>query len=110
MRTELRNNNASISAIKLQSGAIALAYNDVAFNEEVGRTVWPGAALPGDAGHFRGRRRDAAVAAHCGKRRGLCRSVERCQQPQLCEYPILAQSRSGEIHGVQPGKRKTSNM
>lgn len=44
--TELRNNNSSISAIKLKSGAIALVYNDVSFNSDTTRTVWPDQRCP----------------------------------------------------------------
>ena len=46
MITPLRNNNASISAIKLQSGALAIIYNDVSFNEDGSRTVWPDQRCP----------------------------------------------------------------
>ena len=46
VRTELRNNNSSISAIRLQSGAIGLVYNDVAFNDDTSRTVWPDQRCP----------------------------------------------------------------
>ena len=47
-RTELRNNNASISAIKLRSGAIGLIYNDVAFTEEPSapQALWPDQRCP----------------------------------------------------------------
>lgn len=44
--TPLRNNNASISAIKLQSGALAIIYNDVSFNEDGSLTVWPDQRCP----------------------------------------------------------------
>lgn len=46
VRTELPNNNASISAIKLRSGSIALAYNPVRFNDDMNRTVWPKQRCP----------------------------------------------------------------
>jgi predicted neuraminidase len=45
-RTELRNNNSSISAIRLQSGAICRVYNDVSFNDDTGMTVWPKQRCP----------------------------------------------------------------
>ena len=35
-----------ISAIKLQSGALAIIYNDVSFNEDGSRTVWPDQRCP----------------------------------------------------------------
>jgi predicted neuraminidase len=46
VRTELRNNNAGISAIRLKSGGIAIAYNDVSFNDDMARTVWPNQRCP----------------------------------------------------------------
>ena len=106
MRTELRNNNASISAIKLQSGAIALAYNDVAFNEEVGRTVWPEQRCPVTL----------AISEDGGVTWPWRRIVENGEgfvgpwndvNNRSYEYPILMQSRSGEIHVAYSwGKRK----
>lgn len=44
--TELLNNNSSISAIKLQSGAIGLVFNPVAFNADTKKTVWPDQRCP----------------------------------------------------------------
>ncbi len=41
VRTELPNNNSSISAIKLKSGAIGLIYNPTRYNDSLGETVWP---------------------------------------------------------------------
>ena len=46
VKTELPNNNSSISAIKLQSGAIALVYNPVGFNYRMDKTVWPKQRCP----------------------------------------------------------------
>ena len=41
VKTELPNNNSSISAIHLQSDAIAVIYNHMSFNEEFGKMMWP---------------------------------------------------------------------
>ncbi|WP_020431941.1 exo-alpha-sialidase, partial [Paenibacillus riograndensis] len=41
VRTELPNNNSSISAIKLASGKLAVIYNDLRFNDKPDITVWP---------------------------------------------------------------------
>ena len=46
VRTELPNNNSSISAIKLQSGALAVIYNPVKMNDDVNTTVWPRLRCP----------------------------------------------------------------
>ena len=45
-KTVLRNNNSSISAVRLQSGGICLIYNDVSFNTDTSRTVWPHQRCP----------------------------------------------------------------
>lgn len=45
--TVLPNNNASVSAIKLASGEVALAYNrNAAKNAEFGKVTWPGLRNP----------------------------------------------------------------
>lgn len=46
VRTELPNNNSSISAIKLQSGTIAMVYNPTRYNDDVSKTVWPNQRCP----------------------------------------------------------------
>lgn len=45
-KTVLRNNNSSISAVRLQSGGLCLIYNDVSFNTDTSRTVWPHQRCP----------------------------------------------------------------
>lgn len=40
-RTSLKNNNSSISAIKLPSGRIAVAFNDFHVNDEKRTVIWP---------------------------------------------------------------------
>lgn len=45
-RTELPNNNSSISAIRLKSGSIAVIYNHVRFNDDMSKTVWPHQRCP----------------------------------------------------------------
>ena len=46
VRTCLPNNNSSISAVRLQSGCLALIYNAVRFNDDTSRTVWPHQRCP----------------------------------------------------------------
>lgn len=41
IRTELPNNNASIQAVKLESGKIALAFNYLSVNDDPTKTIWP---------------------------------------------------------------------
>lgn len=46
-KTELPNNNSSISAIKLKSGEIAIAYNNNSATQSVfGKVTWPGLRNP----------------------------------------------------------------
>ena len=49
-RTELPNNNSSISAIRLQSGAIAMVYNPVGFSYSSDKTLWPDQRCPVEVG------------------------------------------------------------
>lgn len=44
--TELPNNNSSISAIRLSSGALAVAYNPVRAGDDPDATVWPRLRCP----------------------------------------------------------------
>jgi len=45
-RIALPNNNASISAIRLQSGRIAMIYNHYSANDDVNKVVWPKQRYP----------------------------------------------------------------
>lgn len=95
--TPLRNNNASISAVVLQSGAICVVYNDVAFNHEKGRTVWPDQRCPVTL----------AISEDGGVTWPWRRVVEQGEgftgpwndiNNRRYEYPVVMQSRDGTIH------------
>lgn len=97
VRTELRNNNSSISAIRLQSGAIGLVYNDVAFNDDTSRTVWPDQRCPVTI----------AISEDGGVTWPYRRIVENGEgftgpwndiNNRRYEYPVMMQSRNGDIH------------
>lgn len=99
VRTELPNNNASISALKLQSGALALAFNAVGFNETMGRTVWPGQRCPVTL----------AVSDDGGKTWPYRRVLEMGEgfvgayndiNNRRYEYPVIMQGRDGSIHAA----------
>ena len=45
-KTELPNNNSSISAIKLQTGGIAMVYNPIGYGFKAGKTLWPDQRCP----------------------------------------------------------------
>ena len=99
MRTELPNNNAGISAIRLQSGRIALAYNPVRFNDDPTKTVWPAVRCP----------LAVAVSADGGRTWPWKRYLEigdgffgegNMENNHLYEYPVLLQGKDGMLHAA----------
>ena len=97
VRTILRNNNSSISAIQLQSGAIGLIYNDVSFNTDTSRTVWPRQRCP--------------VTLAISEDGGVTWPWRRVVEPgegfvgpwndvnnRRYEYPVMMQGADGAIH------------
>ena len=97
VRTELPNNNSSISAIRLQSGAIALVYNPVRFNDDITRTVWPAQRCP--------------VTVAISEDEGITWPYRRVVEPgegftgpwndinnRRYEYPVMIQGKDGMIH------------
>jgi predicted neuraminidase len=96
-RTELRNNNSSISAVVLKSGSIALIYNDVSFNSDTSKTVWPHQRCP------------VTIAISCDKGtswpyRRIVENGEGFIGPlndinnRRYEYPVIMQGSDGIIH------------
>ena len=103
--TPLRNNNASISAIKLQSGALAIIYNDVSFNEDGSLTVWPDQRCPVAM----------AISEDGGKTWPWRRIVEHGEgfigpwndvNNRRYEYPVMMQSKDGSIHAAYAWGRR----
>ncbi len=97
VRTELPNNNSSISAIKLESGAIGLVYNPVRYNDEIGKTVWPFQRSP--------------IALAISEDGGVTWPYRRTIEPgegftgawndinnRRYEYPVMMQGKDGLIH------------
>lgn len=97
--TCLPNNNSSISAIKLQSGGLAVIYNPVKFNEDRSKTVWPDQRCP----------ITFAISDDGGKTWPYMRIIEHgegfvgqwndCNNRRY-EYPVMMQSRDGKIHAA----------
>jgi predicted neuraminidase len=96
-RTELRNNNSSISAVVLKSGSVALIYNDVSFNSDTSKTVWPNQRCP------------VTIAISCDEGtswpyRRIVENGEGFTGPlndinnQRYEYPVIMQGKNGIIH------------
>lgn len=104
--TVLPNNNASVSAIKLQSGEIALAYNvNATNNAEFGVVAWPGLRNP--------------VAVSVSEDHGKTWPVGRIFEPaegyigienktnnSQHEYPTLYQDSKGLLHLVYAYKNR----
>lgn len=95
--TELPNNNASISVISLQSGAIAVAYNGCRFADDREMSRWPRQrsplvlAITDDEGKSFPYRRILDMSdGYCG--------VKNSGGNSRCEYPVIMQSRDGKIH------------
>jgi len=97
--TLLPNNNASICAIKLQSGRIAIVFNRFRGNEDPDRTVWPDerypvtVALSEDGGETWPYIKDIEFGD------GFCGYKNR-QLNRRFEYPWLMQTRDGLLHAA----------
>lgn len=97
--TELPNNNSSISALLLQSGALAIAYNACRFGDDRSTARWPrlraplAVALSYDGGKtFPCRRILDAGDGYCGR--------DNAKNNRRLEYPVLMQSRDGALHAA----------
>lgn len=96
--TPLPNNNSSISAVRLQSGRIAIAYNPTCTPEPVsGKAAWPGLRCPVAV----------ALSEDGGLTFPMIRWMERGEgfmgeenktNNRQYEYPYLMQSRDGMLH------------
>jgi len=96
-RTALPNNNSSIQATRLTSGAIALAYNSYSASDDPDATLWPRVrypltvALSEDEGStWPYRRHVDAGDDFCGEAN---EQLNRC-----CAYPSILQRADGAIH------------
>ncbi len=96
--TILPNNNSSISALKLKSGRIAIAYNPTsAPNPVLGTASWPGLRCPVAV----------ALSEDGGETWPMIRLMERGEgfigdenktNNKQYEYPYLMQSTDGKLH------------
>lgn len=95
--TELPNNNASIQAVKLASGNIALAFNHLSLNDNPEKTLWPPdrypltIALSGDEGCT------WPYMRHIDTGDGFFGQANKNLNRSLA-YPSIMQSRDGYIH------------
>lgn len=96
--TELPNNNSSISALKLASGRVAIAYNHSSAPAQKGAAInWPGLRCPVSV----------ALSEDGGQTFPLIRSIERGEgfigpenrgSNRQYEYPHLIQTDDGMLH------------
>ncbi|MDY4761512.1 sialidase family protein [Streptococcus thoraltensis] len=99
-KTLLPNNNASISAIKLQTGEIALAYNDNASrNAEFGKVAWPGLRNPVAVSVTEDFGKTWPIGRVFEQAEGYIGSENRTNNKQY-EYPTLYQTKDGKLHLV----------
>ncbi|MGT2910107.1 sialidase family protein [Streptococcus cameli] len=99
-KTVLDNNNASISAIKLQSGEIALAYNDNASrNAEFGKVSWPGLRNPVAVSITEDFGKTWPIGRVFEQAEGYIGAENRTNNKQY-EYPTLYQTKDGLLHLV----------
>jgi len=99
-RTDMPNINASFQVIKLDSGNLAMIYNDVCLNDDPNVVMWPESmrhyitiAISGDNGAtWPYKRRIDAVDYFCGEE-------NRHLNPKD-EYPCIIQTRDGLIHAA----------
>lgn len=96
--TELPNNNSSISAVKLASGRIAIAYNHSQAPDTYGmRGAWPGLRCPVSIALSEDGGQTFPLIRHIERGEGYVGAENRSNNRQY-EYPILFQSQDGMLH------------
>lgn len=98
--TVLPNNNSSISAIRLKSGRIAIAYNPTCTpNPTPGVAAWPGLRCPVAVALSEDEGKTWPLIRHVEQGEGFVGEENRTNNKQY-EYPYLMQSSNGELHLV----------
>ena len=96
-RTILPNNNASIQALKLHSGRLAIVFNNHSANDDPAKTVWPAERYPVTI----------ALSEDGGETWPFMRHIDTGDDfagpankhlNRRCGYPCLLQTRDGLIH------------
>ncbi|MFD2728371.1 sialidase family protein [Enterococcus camelliae] len=104
--TTLPNNNASISAIKLHTGEIALAYNmNSARNAEFGKVSWPGLRNPIVVSVSEDFGKTWPIGRVFEAAEGYVGSENQTNNSQY-EYPTLYQDKNGVLHLVYAYKNR----
>ena len=96
--TPLPNNNSSISAVKLQSGRIAIAYNPTCTPDPVpGKAAWPGLRCPVAIALSEDEGITFPLIRYLERGEGYEGEENKTNNKQY-EYPFLMQSRDGRLH------------
>lgn len=91
------NNNSSISAIRLDSGRIAMAYNDFQANDASDITVWPYDRIPVTVAISEDEGLSWPYQRIVEWGEGFCGEKNRSQNSRY-EYPCLMQSKDKRLH------------
>ncbi len=96
--TPLPNNNSSISALRLQSGRVAIAYNPTCTpNPAEGQAAWPGLRCPVAVALSEDGGKTFPVIRYMERGEGFMGEENRTNNRQY-EYPYLMQGRDGRLH------------
>ncbi len=96
-RTDLPNNNASIQAVKLDSGNIALAFNYLSLNDDPNKTVWSLNRYPLTIALSEDEGRTWPYMRHIDASDGFFGEANKSLNRPLA-YPSVFQARDGQIH------------
>jgi predicted neuraminidase len=96
-RTELPNNNASIQAVKLAGGNIALAFNNISLNDDPAKTLWPLERYPLTIALSEDEGRSWPYMRHIDTGDGFY-GQENKKYNRCLAYPSILQTRDGRIH------------
>ena len=96
--TPLPNNNSSISAIKLQSGRVAIAYNPTCTPDpQPGKAAWPGLRCPVAVALSEDGGMTFPIIRWMERGEGYIGDENKTNNKQY-EYPYLMQTKDGMIH------------
>lgn len=104
--TPLPNNNSSISALKLQSGRLAIAYNPThILQNNLDRAAWPGLRCPVAVALSEDGGLTFPLIRNLELGEGYVGTENRSNNRQY-EYPYLLQSREGKLHLVYASRNR----
>ncbi|MBW5447051.1 exo-alpha-sialidase [Cohnella sp. CFH 77786] len=98
-RTTLPNNNASIRAIKLQSGRLAVIYNHFQAGDDPNATVWPKTRYPVSIALSEDEGRTWPYIRQLEQGDGFAGEANR-HHNRTYEYPWILQARDGLLHAA----------